>query len=62
MSSINNILLQLQSLLELGESECEVNGVTPALLTELKTRMIQNGQAGVWESLRVHFCPDKLII
>jgi hypothetical protein len=34
-SSIKNILLQLPPLLESGERECEVDGVTPALLTEL---------------------------
>jgi hypothetical protein len=51
-SSVSNVLLQLQPFLESGERECEVDGVTPALLAELKAHMIQNGQAGVWESLR----------
>ena len=51
-SSVRNVLLELQPFLESGERECEVDGVTPALLAELKAHMIQNGQAGVWESLR----------
>lgn len=50
--SVRHVLLQLQPFLESGEHECEVDGVTPALLVELKAHMIQIGQAGVWESLR----------
>jgi hypothetical protein len=46
---VKNILLQLQTFLESGQ---KVDGVTPALLEELKTHVIQNDQAGVWESLR----------
>ena len=51
-NSIKNVLLQMQPFLESGAGEFVVEGVTPALLEELKTHMIQNGQAGVWESLR----------
>jgi len=39
-----------------------VGGVTPALFEELKAHMVKNGQAGVWESLRLDFHPDKLIV
>jgi hypothetical protein len=45
-------LMLLQPFLESGEGECEVDGVTPALFEELKARMVENGQAGVWEGLR----------
>jgi len=51
-NSITNILLQLQPILESRDTECEVDDVTPALLNVLKAHMIENGQAGVWESLR----------
>jgi hypothetical protein len=51
-NSIKNVLLQMQPFLESGAGEFVMEGVTPALLEELKTHMIQNGQAGVWESLR----------
>jgi len=51
-NSIKNVLLQMQPFLESGASEFVVEGVTPALLEKLKTHVIQNGQAGVWESLQ----------
>jgi hypothetical protein len=51
-NSITNVLLQMQPFLESGAGEFVVEDVTPTLVEELKTHMIQNGQAGVWESLR----------
>ncbi|KAH9060368.1 hypothetical protein EDB83DRAFT_2552254 [Lactarius deliciosus] len=61
-SAVENLLLQLQPLFESRAQEVEMEGVTPALLEELSAYMIDTDHAGLWESLRLDFRPNKLIL
>ncbi|KAH8997671.1 hypothetical protein EDB86DRAFT_2914280 [Lactarius hatsudake] len=60
-SAVENLLLQLKPLLECRAHEVEMEGVTPALLEELTAYMI-DADGGLWESLRLDFRPNKLIL
>jgi hypothetical protein len=50
--SIDRIFGRLQQFFESGRAECEIDGVTPALLERVKECMVERGQAGTWENLR----------